>query len=180
MEVIYLGTVHGTQAALKRMRPRRRGTIVQVGSGLAERSVPLQSVCCGAKAAIRGFTDHVRSELIHDRAGIGLRMVHLPAINTPQLDWARNKTGRRPQPVPPIFRPEVPARAIYLAGTRGLREIWVGWPTVKAILGTRPALGYADHWLARMGYSGQLTHQPARPLRRPRPRQELGDGRRPH
>ncbi len=160
-EVTYLGTVHGTQAALKRMRPRGRGKVVQVGSALAYRSVPLQSVYCASKAAIRGFTDSLRSELIHDRAGIGLTMVQLPAANTPQFDWARNKMGRRPQPVPPIFQPEVPARAIYFAATHDRREVWVGWPTLKAILGTRLAPGFADRRLAKEGYSGQLTDQPA-------------------
>ena len=160
-EVTYLGTVHGTQAALKRMRSRGRGKIVQVGSALAYRSVPLQSVYCASKAAIRGFTDSLRSELIHDRAGIDLTMVQLPAVNTPQFDWARNKMGRRPQPVPPIFQPEVPARAIHFAATHDRREVWVGWPTLKAILGTRLAPGFADRRLARQGYSGQLTDEPA-------------------
>jgi short-subunit dehydrogenase len=156
-EVTYLGTVHGMMAALRHMRPRRRGTIINVGSALAYRSIPLQAIYCGAKAAIRGFTDSLRSELIHDRAGIHLTMVHLPAVNTPQFDWALNKTGRRVMPVPPVFQPEVPARAIVFAATHHRREIWVGFPTVKAILANRIAPGLIDHYLASAGYSGQLT-----------------------
>src|SRR5579883_3031867 len=114
-EVTYLGYVYGTMAALRRMKPRDRGTIVQVGSALAYRSIPLQSAYCGAKAAIRGFTDSIRSELIHDRSAVHITMVHMPALNTPQFDWARNKLPQRPQPVPPIFQPEVAARAIRFA-----------------------------------------------------------------
>ncbi|HEX3972136.1 MAG TPA: SDR family oxidoreductase, partial [Stellaceae bacterium] len=110
-EVTYLGQVYGTMVALSLMRPRDRGTIVNIGSALAYRAIPLQSAYCGAKYAVRGFTDALRSELIHDRSAIGLVMVHLPAVNTPQFDWALNKTGRRAQPVPPIFQPEVVARA---------------------------------------------------------------------
>ena len=158
-KVTYLGQVHGMMAALKRMRPRNRGSIVNVGSALAYRSVPLQSVYCGAKFAIRGFTDSLRSELIHDGLDIGLTMVHLPAINTPQFDWALNKTGRRAQPVPPIYEPEVPARAILFAATHRRREIWVGLPTVNAILANRIAPGLIDRYLAKAGYSGQLTDQ---------------------
>jgi short-subunit dehydrogenase len=158
-EVTYLGTVHGMMAALRLMRPRRRGTIINVGSALAYRSVPLQAVYCGAKSAIRGFTDSLRSELIHDRAGIHLTMVHLPAVNTPQFDWALNKMGRKAMPVPPVFQPEVPARAIVFAARHHRREIWVGFPTVKAILANRIAPGFADRYLARHGYSGQLTHE---------------------
>jgi short-subunit dehydrogenase len=159
-EVTYLGTVHGTMAALRRMRPRRSGTIINVGSALAYRSVPLQAVYCGAKSAIRGFTDSLRSELIHDRAGIHLCMVHLPAVNTPQFDWALNKMGRRAQPVPPIYQPEVPARAIVFAARHPRREIWVGLPTVVAILANRIAPGLADRYLARDGYTGQMTNEP--------------------
>jgi short-subunit dehydrogenase len=162
-EVTYLGTVHGTMAALRHMRPRRRGTIINVGSALAYRSVPLQAVYCGAKSAIRGFTDSLRSELIHDRAGIHLTMVHLPAVNTPQFDWALNKMGRRAMPVPPVFQPEVPARAIVYAATHHRREIWLGFPTIKAIMANRIAPGFTDRYLARYGYSGQLTHQPEPP-----------------
>lgn len=158
-EVTYLGTVHGVMAALRHMRPRRRGTIINVGSALAYRSVPLQAVYCGAKSAIRGFTDSLRSELIHDKAGIHLTMVHLPAVNTPQFDWALNKTGHKAMPVPPVYQPEVPARAIVFAATHHRREIWVGFPTVKAIMANRIAPGFADRYLATHGYSGQLTKQ---------------------
>ncbi len=159
-EVTYLGTVHGTLAALRHMRPRRRGTIINVGSALAYRSVPLQAVYCGAKSAIRGFTDSLRSELIHDRAGIHLTMVHLPAVNTPQFDWALNKMGRKAMPVPPVYQPEVPARAIVFAARHHRREVWVGFPTVLAIMANRVAPGFADRYLAKTGYTGQLTAIP--------------------
>jgi short-subunit dehydrogenase len=158
--VTYLGQVHGMMSALKRMRTRNRGVIVNVGSALAYRSVPLQAIYCGAKAAIRGFTDSLRSEIIHDNLDIQLTIVDLPAVNTPQFDWAMNKTGRRPQPVPPIYQPEVPARAIYFAATHKRREIWVGWPTVKAILANCIAPGLLDRYLAKAGYTGQLTDEP--------------------
>jgi short-subunit dehydrogenase len=159
-EVTYLGQVHGTMIALQRMRPRDRGTIVNIGSALAYRAIPLQSAYCGAKFAVRGFTDSLRSELLHDRVNVHLTMVHLPAVNTPQFDWALNKMGERPQPVPPIFQPEVPARAVYFAATHRRREIWLGFPTVKAILANRIAPGLIDRYLAKSGYTGQLTHQP--------------------
>ncbi|HTW26959.1 MAG TPA: SDR family oxidoreductase [Acetobacteraceae bacterium] len=159
-EVTYLGQVYGTMAALKRMRTRNRGTIVHVGSALAYRSVPLQSAYCGAKAAIRGFTDSLRSEIIHDGLNVHLTTVDLPAVNTPQFDWALNRTGQQAQPVPPIYQPEVPARAIYFAATHRRREIWVGFPTVKAILGNRVAPGLLDRYLASAGYKGQLTDEP--------------------
>jgi short-subunit dehydrogenase len=158
-EVTYLGTVHGTMAALKRMRTRGRGTIVNVGSALSYRAVPLQSVYCGAKYAIRGFTDSLRSELIHDGAKVHLTMVHLAAMNTPQFDWALNRMGKRAQPMPPIYEPEVAARAILFAATHRRREVWVGLPTVKAIIANRIMPGVLDHRLARSGYSGQLTNQ---------------------
>jgi len=157
--VTYLGQVHGMMSALKRIRTRNKGVIVNVGSALAYRSVPLQAIYCGAKAAIRGFTDSLRSEIIHDKLDVQLTMVDLPAVNTPQFDWAMNKTGRRPQPVPPIFQPEVPARAIYFAATHKRRDVWVGWPTVKAILANRIAPGLLDRYLAKAGYSGQLTDE---------------------
>ncbi len=160
-EVTYLGTIHGTLAALRRMRQRRdrRGTIINVGSALAYRSVPLQAVYCGAKSAIRGFTDSLRSEILHDHDPIDLMMVHLPAVNTPQFDWALNKMGRRAMPVPPIFEPEIPARAIVYAASHPQREYWVGFPTIKAIMANRIAPGFADRYLATHGYSGQLTDQ---------------------
>ncbi len=161
--VTYLGQVHGMMSALKRMRERNDGVIVNVGSALAYRSVPLQSIYCGAKAAIRGFTDSLRSEIIHDKLNVHLTMVDLPAVNTPQFDWALNKTGKRAQPVPPIYQPEVPARAIYFAATHKRRDVWVGFPTVKAILANRIAPGLIDRYLATAGYSGQLTDQPEPP-----------------
>ena len=156
-DVTYLGQVHGMMSALARMRKRNRGTIVNVGSALAYRSVPLQAVYCGAKAAIRGFTDSLRSEIIHDRLNVHITMVDLPAVNTPQFDWAMNKMGKKAQPVPPIYQPEVPARAIYFAATHRRRDVWVGFPTVKAILANRIAPGLIDRYLAKAGYQGQLT-----------------------
>ena len=160
-EVTYLGQVHGTMAALRRMRRRDRGTIVNVGSALAYRAIPLQSVYCGAKYAVRGFTDSLRTELLHDKSAVRLVMAHLPAVNTPQFDWALNKTGKRPQPMPPIFQPEVPARAIVDAALHPRsREVWVGLPTWKAIVANKLAPGLLDHYLARTGYSGQLTDEP--------------------
>lgn len=159
-EVTYLGQVHGTMAALSRMRQRNHGAIVNVGSALAYRAIPLQSVYCGAKYAVRGFTDSLRTELMHDGCPVKLVMVHLPAVNTPQFDWALNKTGRRPQPVPPIFQPEVPARAIVDAALHPRRrEVWVGLPTWQAIIANKLAPGLVDRYLARMGYSGQLTDE---------------------
>jgi short-subunit dehydrogenase len=160
-QVTYLGQVHGMMSALRHMRPRGKGVIINVGSALAYRSVPLQSIYCGAKAAIRGFADSLRSEIIHDRLAIQLTTVDLPAVNTPQFDWALNKTGRRPQPVPPIFQPEVAARAIYFAATHKRREIWVGFSSVKAILANFFVPGLLDRYLAKAGYSGQLTDERA-------------------
>jgi len=162
-DVTYLGQVHGTMAALKRMRTRNRGTIVNVGSALSYRAIPLQSIYCAAKYAVRGFTDALRSVLLHDGVAVHLTMVHLAAMNTPQFDWALNKMRYRPQPVPPIFSPEVAARAILFAATHRRREVWVGFPTVKAILAGWFAPGLVDHYLARTGYSGQLTSEPASP-----------------
>jgi len=160
-EVTYLGQVHGTMAALNRMRQRDRGTIVNVGSALAYRAIPLQSVYCGAKYAVRGFTDSLRTELLHDNSAVRLMMVHLPAVNTPQFDWALNKTGKRPQPVPPIFQPEVAARAIVDAALHPRRrEVWLGLPTWKAIVANKLAPGLLDRYLAKTGYSGQLTEEP--------------------
>ena len=157
--VTYLGQVHGMMAALSRMRTRNSGTIVNVGSALAYRSVPLQSVYCGAKSAIRGFTDSLRSEIIHDKLAVHLTTVDLPAVNTPQFDWAMNKMGKKAKPVAPIFEPEVPARAIFFAATHKRREVWVGFPTVKAILANRIAPGWIDKYLASAGYKGQLSDE---------------------
>ncbi len=164
-EVTYLGQVYGTMAALKRMHARDRGTIVQVGSALAYRSIPLQSPYCGAKHAIIGFTDSIRSELIHDRSKVHITAVMLPAMNTPQFSWCRTRLPRHPQPVPPIFQPEVAARAIVWAASHKRREVYVGWPTVKAIYGTELAPAYADRYLAKFAYSGQETSQPVPPGR---------------
>jgi NAD(P)-dependent dehydrogenase (short-subunit alcohol dehydrogenase family) len=154
--VTYLGQVHGVMSALRRMAPRRSGVIVCVGSALAYRAIPLQSAYCGAKFAIRGFLNSLRTELIHDKLPIRLTEVDLPAINTPQFDWARNKTGREARPVAPIFQPEVAARAIWFAACHPRRQMWVGLPTLKAILGNRLAPGLVDHYLAKSGYEGQL------------------------
>ncbi|KIZ47692.1 MULTISPECIES: SDR family oxidoreductase [Rhodopseudomonas] len=162
-EVTYLGQVYGMMAALKRMRLRRQGKIVNVGSALSYRSVPLQAAYCGAKAAIRGFTDSLRSEIIHDGLDIGLTMVHLPAVNTPQFDWALNKMHKMARPVAPIFEPEVAARAIYFGATHERREVWVGFSTVKAIVGNMIAPGLIDRYLASAGYSGQLSNRPLPP-----------------
>lgn len=164
-EVTYLGCVWGTMSALRRMKRCNRGTIVQVGSALAYRSIPLQSPYCGAKHAIVGFTDSLRSELIHDQSGVRLSVVHLPAMNTPQFSWCRTRLPRHPMPVPPIFEPEVAARAIYWAAHHDRREVYVGWPTVKAIYGQELVPSYADHYLAEHGYDGQQTSQPVAPDR---------------
>ena len=156
-EVTYLGTVHGTMAALSLMRPRNRGVIIQVGSALAYRAIPLQAAYCGAKFAVRGFTDSLRCELIHQGSGIKLCMVQLPAINTPQFDWARNKLGKQVQPVPPIHDPQVAARAILSVVNAPPRELWLGMTTVKAIMGTLLFPGLLDRLMARSAWSGQMT-----------------------
>jgi NAD(P)-dependent dehydrogenase (short-subunit alcohol dehydrogenase family) len=153
--VTYLGTVHGTMAALERMRERDRGTIVQVGSALAYRAIPLQAAYCGAKFAIRGFTDSVRTELMHEKSGIWISMVQLPAVNTPQFNWCRTRLPDHPQPVPPIYQPEVPAEAVHFAAHHRRRELWVGWGAVKAIAGNQLAPSFADWYLARQGYESQ-------------------------
>ena len=158
--VTYLGVVWGTRAALRRMGPRDRGVIVQVGSALAYRGIPLQSAYCGAKHAIKGFTESVRSELLHDHSNVHVTMVQMPALNTPQFEIGRAKVGRHPQPVPPIYEPEVAANAIVWASEHRRREIYVGGPTVKTIWGNKllPALG--DVYLARNGFDAQLTDEP--------------------
>ena len=162
-EVAYLGQVHGTLAALRHMRKAGRGTIVQVGSALAYRSIPLQSAYCAAKAAVRGFTDSLRSELIHAGSAIRLTMVQLPAVNTPQFDWARSRLPRRLQPVPPIHEPAAVAEAIYRAALTAPRELWLGRPTMQAILGTMVAPGLLDRMVADRAWDGQMTAEPARP-----------------
>jgi len=165
-EVTYLGTVWGTLAALKRMKPRDRGAIVQIGSALAYRSIPLQAPYCGAKSAIRGFTDSLRSELIHDGSKVHLTMVQLSAFNTPQFDWGRTCLPKQPKPLGRIFQPEVAARGIYWAAQHRRRELWVGWPAVQAILGTRVIPGYLDRMLAFDAYEGQEGKRPVRSTRR--------------
>jgi hypothetical protein len=166
MEVSYLGYVHGTLAALRRMLPRDRGTIVQVGSALAYRAIPLQSAYCAAKHAVSGFTESLRCELIHDRSNVRVTEVHLPAVNTPQFSWNKTRLPRKPQPVPPIFQPEVAARAIVWAADHRRRELWLGWPTVQAIIGDKIAPGFADRYLAKNGYESQQYDGPVDPDRR--------------
>jgi NAD(P)-dependent dehydrogenase (short-subunit alcohol dehydrogenase family) len=159
-EVTYLGYVWGTMAALKRMLPRDRGTVVQVGSALAYRAIPLQAPYCGAKFAIRGFTDSIRTELIHDNSNVHITMVHLPAVNTPQFNWCKTRLPNQPQPVPPIYQPEVPAEAIVWAAEHRRRELWVGKSTVKAIIGNKLVPAFADWYLGKTGYRSQQTAQP--------------------
>ena len=159
-DVTYHGTVHGTMAALKRMQPRNRGVILQVGSALAYRAIPLQSAYCGAKFAIRGFTDALRVELKSEKSAIHLTMVQLSAFNTPQFLWARNRMPRRAQPVPPVFQPEVAARGIYWAAHQRQRETWIGFPAYKAIIGNQLWPNYADRVLVKMGYRAQMTEEP--------------------
>ena len=165
-EVTYLGTVWGTMAALRRMKPRDRGSIVQVGSALAYRSIPLQAPYCGAKAAIRGFTDSLRSELAHDHSGVHLTMVQLSAFNTPQFEWGRTTLDKRPRPMGKIFQPELAARAVYFAATHRRREVWVGWPAVQAIVGTKFIPGILDRMLGRTAVDGQNTGEPLPPGRK--------------
>ncbi|WP_166906352.1 SDR family oxidoreductase [Mycobacterium sp. DL440] len=165
-EVSYLGFVHGTMAALARMRPRGRGTIVQVGSALGERAIPLQSAYCGAKHAINGFTESVRTELLHDHSGVHITMVQMPALNTPQFSWVRSRLPRHPQPVPPIYQPEIAARAISFAADHPRRKQYlVGASTVATILGQRVMPAVLDRYLARTGYQSQQTGQPVAPGR---------------
>ncbi|GAB3429497.1 SDR family oxidoreductase [Massilia solisilvae] len=159
-EVTYLGTVYGTMSALRRMRSRNAGTIVQVGSALAYRSIPLQSAYCGAKHAIRGFTDSVRSELIHDNSAIRISMVQLPGVNTPQFEWCRTKIHQHPQPVGTVYQPEVAARAIVWAATHYRREIYVGLPAVVSIVLNKMLPGVLDKVMARRAYEQQFTAEP--------------------
>jgi len=158
-QVTYLGSVHGTMAALRHMRPRDHGTIVQVGSALAFRSIPLQSAYCGAKHALVGFIDSLRCELIHERSHIHLTIVHLPAMNTPQFGWVKSRLPNKAQPVPPIYQPEVAARAIYAAAHRKRRSIEVGSSTVESILANKVFPGTLDHYLGRTGYAAQQTNE---------------------
>jgi hypothetical protein len=153
-------------AALKRMKPRNRGHIVQVGSALAYRAIPLQSAYSGAKHAIKGFSDSIRCELIHDRSKVRITMVQMPAMNTPQFDWCRTHLSHHPQPVPPIYNPEVGARAVYWAAHHNRRELWVGGSTIGAIVGQKIAPGLLDFYLGRTGYSSQQTSERISPQRR--------------
>jgi short-subunit dehydrogenase len=165
-EVTYLGYVYGSLAALKRMLPRNRGTIVHVGSALAYRSIPLQSAYCAAKHAVLGFHASLRTELLHDRSNVKTVMVQMPALNTPQFGWVKSRLPHKAQPVPPIYQPEVAARGIYYAAHHaGRREYYVGWSTVKAIVGNKIVPDYADHYLARTGYSSQQHDGPEDPGR---------------
>lgn len=164
-EVTYLGVVYGTQTALKYMLQRNRGTIVQVGSALAYRSIPLQSAYCGAKHAIAGFTDAVRCELIHDRSQVHITMVQMPALNTPQFGWVKSRLPHRAQPVPPIYQPELAADAIYWAAHHRRREWALGMSTIAAVVGNKIVPGLLDRYLGRTGYASQQTCEPADPNR---------------
>ncbi|MGW4589721.1 SDR family oxidoreductase [Amycolatopsis thermoflava] len=162
--VTYLGYVNGTRTALKRMLPRDRGAIVQVGSALAYRGIPLQSAYCGAKHAIQGFTEALRCELLNDKSNVHVTMVQMPGVNTPQFDWVLSRLPRRAQPVPPIYQPEIPARAIvYAADHPRRREYWVGGSTVATLIANKFAPGLLDRYLARSGVKSQQTKQPRDP-----------------
>src|SRR5438477_6928012 len=154
-EVTFLGCVYGTLAALKRMSSRNRGMIVQVGSALSHRAIPLQSAYCAAKHAMRGFTDSLRCELLHQKSNVRVTMVQLPALNTPQFGWVKSRLPRKAQPVPPIFQPELAAEAIHFAAHNSRREFYVGWPSVKAIIANKFVPGLLDRFLARTGYDSQ-------------------------
>jgi NADP-dependent 3-hydroxy acid dehydrogenase YdfG len=161
-EVTYLGYVHGTMAALRRMTARDRGTIVQVGSALGYRAIPLQSAYCGAKHAVNGFTESVRTELLHDHSNVRITVVQMPAVNTPQFSWVRSRLPRHPQPVPPIYQPEVAAQGVLFAAEHPERkEYWVGGSTAATIFGQKFAAPLLDRYLARTGYDSQQTDQPA-------------------
>lgn len=165
-EVTYLGYVYGTLAALKRMLPRDRGIIIQVGSALAHRSIPLQSAYCASKHAILGFHESLLSELLHDGSHVRTTMVQMPAMNTPQFDWAKSRLPRQPQPVPPIFQPEVGADAVHHAVRTNVgRELLVGWPTVEAVVGEKFVPAYIDRKLGREGYADEETSTPTNPDR---------------
>ena len=164
-EVTYLGQVYGTLAALKRMKPRDEGCIVFVGSALAYRGIPLQSAYCGAKHAIEGFYDSLRSELIHEKSGVRVTMVHPPGVNTPQFDWVKSRLPRKPRPLGAVYQPEIIADAIYWAAHNDRREIVVGYPALQAIWGEKFAPAYADKKLAEVGFDGQQGEEPDDPER---------------
>jgi short-subunit dehydrogenase len=179
-EVTYLGMVHGTMAALRHMRQRDRGTIVQVGSALAYRGIPLQAAYCGAKHALRGFTDSLRTELDHDNSAIAVTIVELPAVNTPQFDWARTRMPRKPRPVPPVVQPEAVAEIIFRAALDPKREYWLGASTLKAILGNMILPGFLDHYLGKYAYEAQETDSAVSPTRRDNLMSPVGDLHRTH
>jgi short-subunit dehydrogenase len=155
-EVTYLGAVYGTMVALKRMKAHERGKIVQVGSALSYRAIPLQAAYCGAKFGIRGFTDSIRTELLAEKSKVQITMVQLPGVNTTQFNWCRSKLPKHPKPVPPIYQPEIPAEAVYWAAHHRRRELWVGYSAVQAILATKFAPSFlVDRYLAATGISGQ-------------------------
>lgn len=162
-EVTYLGYVWGTMAALQRMRQRNAGVIVQVGSALAYRAIPLQSAYCGAKHAIRGFTDALRCELLHEKSGVHVTMVQMPALNTPQFDWAPSRMSGAPRPLPPIYEPEVAARAIVWAATHRRRELHVGLSSIKVIVANKIAPSYLDRYLAKHAFRAQQRKSPTDP-----------------
>src|SRR4051812_760710 len=165
-EVTYLGSVHGAQAALRRMVPRDRGVIVQVGSALSRRGIPLQATYCGSKHAVKGFLDSLRAELIQHRSQVKVTLVQLPGLNTPQFDWVRTRLRKHPQPVPPIYQPEVAAQAIVYAAEHPRRELWVGLPTVYTILGEKVASGLMDVYLGRTNEKAQEAGEPIDPAQR--------------
>ncbi len=164
-DVVYHGQVYGTRAALRRMLPRDRGSIVLVGSALAYRGIPLQSAYCGAKHATQGMFDSVRAELLHRKSNVQITMVQMPALNTPQFGWVRSKLPKKAQPVPPIYQPEIAADAIVWAAHHDRRELYVGYPTVVAILGNKLCPGLGDWYLGKTGYKSQQTDEPKDPDR---------------
>jgi NAD(P)-dependent dehydrogenase (short-subunit alcohol dehydrogenase family) len=163
-EVTYLGMVWGTRAALKRMVPRDRGSIVQVCSAMSYRGIPLQSPYCGAKAACKGFTESVLTELIHHKSNVRVSMIQLPGLNTPQFTWGRTKLPKQTMPVPPIYQPEIAADAVHHAAHHKRRQIYVGYPVVMNIFGERMAPWILDRYLAKIGYKKQMTDQPLDPV----------------
>jgi NAD(P)-dependent dehydrogenase (short-subunit alcohol dehydrogenase family) len=165
-EATYLGMVHGCMAALRHMRPRKSGHIINIGSALAYRGIPLQAAYCGAKHAIRGFTASLRSEIEHEKSGIATSIVEMPAMNTPQFDWARTHMPRQPRPMGTVYQPEAAAEAVFRAAQKRPREYWVGWPTFLTIVGNMIAPDYLDRYLARTAFSGQETTKPVSPDRK--------------
>jgi short-subunit dehydrogenase len=164
-EVTYLGAVYGTLAALERMLARDRGVVIQVGSALAYRAIPLQSAYCAAKHALQGFTESLRSELLHDGSAVRVVMLQLPAVNTPQFDWVKSRLPYRAQPVPPVYQPEVIAEAVVWAAGHERPEMYLGWPAAKAIIANRIAPRLLDRYLGRTGYASQQTDRPEDPAR---------------